>query len=526
VIDRILGRRHYLVKLTGTAHEAQAHANLEKLQRMARSHDLRGFVTLYDFTRRLRRLIDEEEGEGQGVIESQRDAVRIMTVHAAKGLEFPVVVLPHLHRAIRSDREPFIDEKLGLAFTYLEDGGEALAPPFAQFLKTSSRGRTEAEEKRIFYVACTRAREMLILSGEEHSSRGGRSWMEWLRQALHWEPPLSAGALTFHCRTATLEFDGERYRRGEHEHDLVLPVLRGTLDLPGPSPEAPPVVEAVVPLLRARPLPARAKGEIYSATRIRTYLECPAKYYLRYVMGLPDEGRAIAGLRSEETDDADFPGEARGRVFHAVMQRIDALPPGREHLAGEAERALSTERRMDESTARQFINEVVEAVEQVLASPFWREAAGAGEVRTEFTISSVLGEDYISGTMDRVYRDAGGAWHVLDYKTDRVDADTVAGRAEGYWPQLAFYALLVHRFFSAPQVTATLLFTSLPLNPLRRRFDAAELAAVEARIREAVSRIKGGDFRPSRVPCHGCPLAPQGCAFLGDQGSPSSRSHV
>lgn len=519
VISRILRRSQYLVKLTGTAREAQAHANLEKLQRMARSYDLRGFVTLYDFTRRLKRLIDEEESEGQGVIESQADAVRIMTVHAAKGLEFPVVVLPHLHRAIRADEEPFIDERLGLAFSYLDDRGEAADPPITRYLKSASRRRTDAEEKRIFYVACTRAREMLILSGNGEQRRGGRSWMGWMLEALDWEsaasePPRQVSSLVFRCQTAMLEFDGETYRRGEEEHELLIPVLRNPVPPSIRPGETAPGAGAMLPVIRARPLTARARGEIYSATRIRTYHECPAKYYIRYVLGLPDESRALAAMQPGETDDAEFPGETRGRIFHAVMQRIDSLPPGRASLTREAMRVLSAERRVEGAAVESLIGDVVMSVEQVLASHLWEEAGGGAEVRTEFTISSVLDDDYISGTMDRVYRDAGGAWHVLDYKTDRVDATTLAARAEGYWPQLKFYSLLVHRYFSASEVTGTLLFTSLPGTPLRRTFGAEELLRFEDEIRWTITRIKAGDFRPTQVPCLGCPFAPQGCTFL------------
>jgi ATP-dependent exoDNAse (exonuclease V) beta subunit len=196
------------------------------------------------------------------------------------------------------------------------------------------------------------------------------------------------------------------------------------------------------------------------------------------------------------------------------MQRIDSLPPGRAHLAREVTRALGAERRLEGAAVEKFIDDVATSVEQVLASHLWKEAGAGAEVRTEFTISSVLDDDYLSGTMDRVYRDARGAWHVLDYKTDRVDAATLADRAEGYWPQLKFYSLLVHRYFSASEVTGTLLFTSLPEEPLRRTFDSEELLRFEDEIRRTITRIKAGDFRPSSVPCSGCPFAPQGCTFL------------
>jgi RecB family exonuclease len=267
-------------------------------------------------------------------------------------------------------------------------------------------------------------------------------------------------------------------------------------------------------LIRAKPLSAVSRGEIFSATRIKTFRECPAAYYLRYVLGFPSEGTGTAREGDDEMRDREFPAEIRGRVFHAVMQSIDRVAAGGGRIEDEVGKALTVETSVDAPHAGSVIAEIAATVRAVLATPFWKEVAAGTEMRTEYTISCTLGDDFLSGTMDRVYRDESGAWHILDYKTDRVDATTVAQRADAYWPQLKFYALLLQKFFATPSVTATLWFTSRVEHPVTRVFAVSDLELFESEIRALVGRIKAGDFSPARVPCDACPFQPEGCRFL------------
>ena len=96
----------------------QRWANYEKLLEIARESERLGFADLDDFLERLNLLIEEEEREGQATTQLTSDAVEIMTIHAAKGLEFPVVILPNLdRRGTRYDQEPFVDDQLGIGFS-------------------------------------------------------------------------------------------------------------------------------------------------------------------------------------------------------------------------------------------------------------------------------------------------------------------------------------------------------------------------------------------------------------------------
>ncbi len=93
------------------------------------------------------------------------DAVSLMTVHSAKGLEWPVVVMPDLARGYPSDSSPTLfDPELGVAVTFGEDDGEPVLYRLIADRKALAR---EAEARRLFYVACTRARDHLVLTSTE-----------------------------------------------------------------------------------------------------------------------------------------------------------------------------------------------------------------------------------------------------------------------------------------------------------------------------------------------------------------------
>ncbi len=504
VLSRIVARTRYQAKISGTSRGAQAAANLEKLRCMAEAHDLQGFSTLSDFTSRLVRLIEEEEEEGEGNIEAQTDAVQVMTVHGAKGLEFPVVVIPSLQRAFRYDGEPFLDEMLGLGFARVGEDGETEEYPLTAYLRQDSRRKTVAEEKRIFYVACTRARDVLMLSADPARGRSGPSWMTWLFEGLGTAGEVPRGPLAFECATGTLELQEGEYRPGVDRHRLTVVAGNSYAAIPAPA-QRPAARAAEAPIVFTGPLAPSRGGEIFSATRIRVYRDCPAHYYFRYILGMPQSGSFAGGEEADELQDAEFPPDLRGRIYHGVMEQIDTLSPS--DLRGEIERLLAQEVSLQDPGRAILVDEIHRLVTGVVGSSFWQGVQGGAGARTEFTISAVLGEDFLSGTMDRVYRGVDGNWHVLDFKTDRVESTTIADHAAEYWPQLEFYALLVHRFFGSGPVAGELLFTAMPDRVLRKDFSVEALDEIERGISSDIARIRSRDFAPRTSSCPRCPFA-------------------
>ena len=512
LINRISGRTLFPGKIAGTARGEQAAANFEKLIAMARSYDAQGFTTLAEFVSRLKQLVDEEKKEGQGIIEHADDTVQVMTIHSAKGLEFPVVILPFLDRPFGQDDEPFLDDSYGIAFG---PGGEGEGdPPLLDLLRNTNARKTIAEEKRIFYVACTRARDMLILSGDPAVGKRSVSCMGWLLDALGEEHPRAPGTLNFTMRTDCLNLESGQFVPVTVEHVLSVHLVSPS-DLPGVDRARKETAgKRILPELMIAPLRTRQRGEIYSASKIRTYLECPAKYYHQYALGLPSGGGPFAWGDDEDLKDRESPAELRGRIFHSMMAAADALTENPSRLLEEARRAFALEAPFGFRTPDQVINDAARLVQAVISSAAWGSIARGTESRTEYTISTSFGDDFLTGTMDRVYRDTDGIWTVLDYKTDSVDRGLIAQRGMLYWPQLEFYGYLVHRYHGADRVRLLLLFTTTPDNVLHKELSSAELEQFGQSLGEVISRIRRSDFASKSPHCRDCPFQASECPPL------------
>ena len=166
LIDRAVtgtGYDRHLLSLPGGIRRM---ANVRKLMRMAREfeadegRDLRGFVDA------LAELDALEAREGEAPLEAEAlDAVRMMTIHRAKGLEFPVVCVCDLGKEGRDDEGSLRISEDGSVGLRLAGLGGAVDSERLERLKAQGKLDAEEEERRIFYVAATRAQEQLVLSG-------------------------------------------------------------------------------------------------------------------------------------------------------------------------------------------------------------------------------------------------------------------------------------------------------------------------------------------------------------------------
>ncbi len=173
-------------------------ANIHKLLRLARrfeaaeGRDLRGFLDHV-----AQRRAYAESSEPHAPTGSEPDAVRLMTIHAAKGLEFPVVCLADLGRVANGTPPDLLvdGERVGLRLARLDGSASAACLRYEELCEERRRAES-AEEERIFYVAMTRARERLLLSGSCDFKRwSGGAPINWLAPALVPELPALAGTL-------------------------------------------------------------------------------------------------------------------------------------------------------------------------------------------------------------------------------------------------------------------------------------------------------------------------------------------
>ena len=422
--------------------------NVRRLLAMAQSYDKIGGYG--DFVRYLQRLEDKKTALRRPA-PSGGDSVKIMSIHASKGLEFPIVLVGGLSDKInerwRSDAV-MLHPALGLGFCSRSRfaGGE-MTTLRREAITELLLDEQLSEELRILYVAMTRAREKLILIARHKDA------VKALKRLENGEPPV----LSVYCRknksfaawieAVAVPADGAVIRVNR----VACPsaAVEETVAPVPPEPDAALCAEIgerlrfVYPYADAAALPAKLTATLYKRL-LSGEADAAA------VAERPAPKRSFEKPRFLSEITALTPTE-RGTATHLAMQ----LLPMRAY-ASEAEIAEGIEglRRRGQLTAAQAAAIRCGELLRFYASPAGRRIAELppGRVRREFKFSILTdaaayfpetgaGERLLlQGVVDLYYENDDGSLAIIDFKTDAVTPADSPARARAYAPQLQIYA--------------------------------------------------------------------------------------
>jgi ATP-dependent exoDNAse (exonuclease V) beta subunit len=399
LLDLVLAESAYFVEMRGPRWP-QARENLKKIRALIRRIQNRGYVTLGRIAAHLDRLA---VGDESNAVIDALDAVNLMTVHAAKGLEFPVVFVVNLARGTGNFRDPIR--------VVATPGGEDVSVAVGDFRSDADEddaAREREETKRLLYVALTRARDRLYLASvlKEGRVQPGRGS---LAEVL--PPPLIdvfAAGDEWRAASGTVH----RFHRCPPRAFEPRTLTRSD----APSSPAPSYLEPL------RSIESRPRVSVASAT----------------------------GAATDVHRHAAAPSDRLvGTLVHRMLQRVGFTAPG-----GDLRELATRLLREDEMDASDAIDAVVDqsvaAYTSICAREDVRQVYAAGRKLHEVPFTAVVDGRVVRGTVDCLVETAPGRLTVLEFKTGRPRAE--------HQLQLAIYVQAMKQAFLTAIIDAMLVY--------------------------------------------------------------------
>ena len=242
-----------------------------------------------------------------------------MTIHAAKGLEFPIVILPFLQKKFNFDHQHLLDKELGLQIRLPENRPQ---PLIAELIHLRSHASTIAEEQRILYVAMTRARDHLILSCTLPEKPNEHSWLSWIICAFG--VPTSGDAITIEESVSRYDSTSQKVHIEQFQFDI--PLICSHSDISSPASMAIEKSIPITPPFYLEPLAIHSPTARFSATQLLRFKECPTKYHLSNVLGMPEEPKLAYDLEPDEYSER-VRGPLLGQIVHKLLENVDRIAP-------------------------------------------------------------------------------------------------------------------------------------------------------------------------------------------------------
>ena len=422
-------------------------SNLLKFMEMARA---RGGANLPEFLRQIQDLRTREAREGEALGSApDTGAVQLMSIHAAKGLEFPVVAVADLGRLQRtpaSTAHILHDLAFGAVCKQRNADGEWLKPAGYRWAEWLDKRMEQAENRRLLYVACTRAADLLLLSGQlaNHSC--------WLQDILAaWDlSPEGAPDEVLDRAGYSIRMLRPSDPPAVQDSEAVQPVIEVGLD------KVPPL---------AQPLPVKGFLGVMPVTRL-------ARQIAQAGMHLP-ELRPVVHRGSRKSGVTRAPAYVVGRVVHRQLADWNSLTLPEVELARVLEAAAQREGLVETGLARDAAQRAWQMLARLKQDGLFDEIDRAARRYFELPFSIQTPAGLLEGVIDLLYQSQAGAWHLIDWKTEWFNEEHVLQPGAEFQAQLALYAHAVQRILGVT-AQASLVY----LNPrLRRRPVEADVSA-------------------------------------------------
>jgi len=465
-VDRLLSAARAHAALVLRPSGEQVLANVLQVAELARQYEERGGISFRGFVERLNEEAERGEAAEAPILEEGSDGVRLMTVHKAKGLEFPVVILADATTKLaRKEAARFLDKQRGVCAVRIAGWSPAELLDHEQ----TEIARDNAEGVRLAYVAATRARDLLVIPAIGDDPRGKwEGWERWwigpLHNALY---PLPAHRRAAQPSPGCPEFGEDsvetRPEQRERDNTNIAPGLHawpGSHQVTWWDPRLLPRNAREQAGLRQRDLLSRDADPAMVARDLENHrawlgaraaaIEAGSQPSLRVErVTAASRDRASGGSDGIEviviargnaepapSRRSPPPDSPAGRGFGSLVHAVLAAALGRASVP--IDRIATVQARVlgctpDEAAA------AARVVQSALAHPFFERVRRSARIRRETPVTHRQPDGtLLEGVVDLAFEE-NGEWVVADFKTDREIED----RLDDYRRQVSLYAAAV-----------------------------------------------------------------------------------
>lgn len=513
LLEFVMDKTNYDTKLLTQKWGYRRYCNLRKFQDMARGFDREPGFRLKDFLNYMESVSVVEARESEAQVEAESaDVVRLMTVHKAKGLEFPAVIVADMGREYSPPKDPVLfSVQSGFAVKGASDGGEEKY----KMLHREEMRKEKEEEMRILYVAMTRAVEHLILSGvskfrelEGRSLNELKRWIDLVREIVHVGTEVKEDSVVEISCGVKVTLVGEKQKpqakqRKERksfrdffrtDQELLAADIHGMARRWNVDPaKLRQDTEEILTSARAEAQPTEEDVINTSVGQLLMLTNCPLRYHMKYNLGMPEKFLRM----DDEPGGAEF-----GKQVHQVFERYDLGRSYEELIARDLDKA-------QEARIRDMIDGFSRSKEAA-------ELKTAREISRETSFVLKLDGSLISGRIDCLYQTRDGQWTVLDYKTNDISLKELEEEAKEYKIQAWLYGLAILRIKKAESVRVVFYFLS-PGKTCELAVTQGEVTKIQAEIASYTDVIRR-EFFVKRAGnwCRHCPYKTQ-CKREGDR---------
>ncbi len=465
LIQKILDATSYLTILSAFPEGQQSLANVLKLVDLALEWSTSQDIGPVDYLRRIRLFQAMQIREGEANLSSEiEDSVTLMTIHSAKGLAFPIVVVPWLNAPLRNDHDLVLTHYPNEFACSVKTAFQNEQSFIYNYLAQLEKERILAEEKRLLYVAATRAESYLIFSAAKGSRRSKSSLWQNISPFFEGQPEN-----LFHKEEFSQAEIAEIYRS------------LGSITAP-PIQTLPDEIKDLI-IKRVRPLPSPPRLENITATAYSEWISSQTDEQQEY-----EESAQFAETHSLQRKTLS--ALELGTVIHHAFSWWDFKDL--ETLLSYTGRLLKPHL-LEAQEEQKILSLVTEWGERLIDpdNPLLKYIHNAVEMNREVDVYGYFFDTLLEGKIDLLLKMADDQYIIVDFKSDQIGKYPSKALVAKYNAQLDLYVLMLSRW-SGCQVKQSCLYFIRNDLLVERKVTKDNLQLTEKQLKRMIGDLKSG----------------------------------